>query len=185
MTRLAAALALSQLESEPEGRAAYEQEVIDRLAASAAPALRVWIAEAAWDALPTDEREGLEEPVGGAPLPWEGREGWVTAAVPGELLSTVRGLAEAAGVTLHEGDEEPAREAPAAPATEVTLRVKRSVWQQHRSGLQDSAKGLLHKEWRPEGEDREAVVTRGGDAHTRVMDYAAKHGLDVRVGGGA
>lgn len=163
--------------------AAWERPLLARLAAPAVPGLRVWIAEAAWDALPTDEREGLEEPVGGAPLHWEGREGWVTAAVPGELLSTVRGLAEAAGVTLHEGDEEPAREAPAAPAAEVNLRVKRSVWQQHRSGLQDSAKGLLHKEWRPEGEDRVATVARGSDAHSKVSAYATQHGLDVRVGG--
>lgn len=164
--------------------AAWERPLLARLTAPAVPALRVWIAEAAWDALPTDEREGLEEPIGGAPLPWEGREGWVTALVPGELLSTVRGLAEAAGVTLHEGDDQPAGEAPAAPA-EVTLRVKRSVWQQHRSGLQDSAKGVLHKAWLPEGEDRVATVARGSEAHTKVAAYATQHGLDVRVGGGA
>lgn len=167
----------------PDLAAPWERSLLARLAAPAAPSLRVWIAEAAWDALPTDEREGLEEPIGGAPLPWEGREGWVTALVPGELLSTVRGLAEAAGVTLHEGDDQPAGEAPAAPA-EVTLRVKRSVWQQHRSGLQDSAKGVLHKAWLPEGEDRVATVARGSEAHTKVAAYAEQHGLDVRVGGG-
>ncbi len=178
---LAALLAFSQLESEPEGRTAYEQEVIDRLAAAVPQATRVWIAEAAWDALPTDEREGLEEPIGGAPLPWEGREGWVTALLPGELLSTVRGLAEAAGVTLHEGEAVPA---VAAAPTAVTLRVKRSVWQQHKSGLQDTAKGALHKAWHPVGEDRVATVERGSDAHTKVTAYAEQHGLDVWVGGG-
>jgi ParB/RepB/Spo0J family partition protein len=161
--------------------ASWERPLLARLAAPVAQATRVWIAEAAWDALPTDEREGLEEPIGGAPLPWEGREGWVTALVPGELLSTVRGLCEAAGVTLHEGDAVPA--AAAAP-TAVTLRVKRSVWQQHKSGLQDAAKGLLHKAWHPVGEDRVATVERGSDAHTKVTAYAAQHGLDVRVGGG-
>ena len=342
---------LGDLAADGEGAAApWERDLLARLAVPAAPAVRVWISEAAWDALPTDEREGLEEPVGGAPLPWEGRKGWVTTTVPDELLSTVRGLAEAAGVTLQEGDEVPAREAlPAsvrcevfvedpesehaaakrlavrgkwcvlvrrvgeryaldsAHATEaeattawtlagtsfgvcsvlkvtpsrsvqgsyggahgayavegswtvvastdshqwhrwvcadeataqtilggtssavpglvvaslfgpdgervlrsveapvddaptsaaviaegdealyaglplVTLRVKRSVWQQHRSGLQDSAKGVLHKVWQPEGEDRFALCARGGDAHTKVMGYAKQHGLDVRVG---
>jgi ParB/RepB/Spo0J family partition protein len=161
--------------------ASWERPLLARLAAPVAQATRVWIAEAAWDALPTDEREGLEEPIGGAPLPWEGREGWVTALVPGELLSTVRGLAEAAGVTLHEGDAVPV---VAAAPTSVTLSVKRSVWQQHRSGLQDSAKGALHKAWHPVGEDRVATVERGSDAHTKVTAYAAQHGLDVRVGGG-
>lgn len=72
----------------------------------------------------------------------------------------------------------------AAPAAEVTLRVKRSVWQQHRSGLQDSAKGALHKAWLPDGEDRVATVARGSEAHTKVSAYATQHGLDVRVGGG-
>lgn len=162
-----------------------ERDLLARLAVPVAPAVRVWIAEAAWDALAPDERESLEEPVGGAPLPWEGREGWVTTTVPDELLSTVRGLAEAAGATLHEGDEVPAGEALSAGIPLVTLRVKRSVWLQHRLGLQDSAKGVLHKVWQPEGEDRVAVCARGGDAHTKVMAYAQAHGLDVRVGGGA
>jgi ParB/RepB/Spo0J family partition protein len=165
----------------PDLAAPWERPLLARLAAAVPQATRVWIAEAAWDALPTDEREGLEEPIGGAPLPWEGREGWVTALVPGELLSTVRGLAEAAGVTLYEGDAVPV---VAAAPTSVTLSVKRSVWQQHRSGLQDSAKGALHKAWHPVGEDRVATVERGSDAHTKVTAYAAQHGLDVRVGGG-
>lgn len=99
-----------------------------------------------------------------------------------DLLDAPEQPVEPAGVTLHEGETAPAEEAAAAGIPLVTLRVKRSVWLQHRSGLQDSAKGLLHKAWQPEGEDRFALCARGGDAHTKVMAYAQAYGLDVRVG---
>lgn len=90
---LAAALAFGQLEAEPEGRTAYEQEVIDRLAPPAVGAVRVWIAEAAWDALTLVDRSDLEEPIGGTTIPWDGREGWVTAEIadPAELAAHAGG----------------------------------------------------------------------------------------------
>lgn len=71
------------------------------------PATRVWIAADAWDALAPEDREDMEEPIGGCPVAWEGREGWVTAEVDHAVRVCLVGLAEAYGVTLHEGPEVP------------------------------------------------------------------------------
>lgn len=66
---------------------------------------------------------------------------------------------------------------------EVELRVVRGTWLQHRSGLQDSAKGMLHKQWLPEGGDRVAVVERGSEAHRKVTAYCTAKGVAVRIDG--
>lgn len=180
----AAAAAMDAAQAADDASQARKAKV--RAEVKAQGPVRVWIAEAAWDALTLVDRADLEEPIGGATVAWSGREGFVTAEIADvEVLVALRGLAEDIGVEVHEGETEPGAEEAVAAGAEVTLRVKRSVWQQHRSGLQDSAKGVLHKAWGPEGEDRVAVCARGGDAHSKVMAYARQHGLDVRVDGGA
>lgn len=70
---------------------------------------RLWISESVWDALTPDAREDFEEPIGGLLIDWQGAEGWVWARVPrDEVLVTLRGVAEARGVELVEGEEQPA-----------------------------------------------------------------------------
>lgn len=205
---LLAVQVVGRIDAEPDELEPYEQTVLDLLNAPEQPAaqpaapqrdpatapaaalepVRVWIAEAEWDALTLVDRADLEEPIGGTTVAWDGRVGFVTAEIADTaVLVALRGLAADIGVTLHEGGARPDREAtqPAATGAELTLRVKRSVWQQHRSGLQDSAKGALHKAWQPEGQDRVVRVERGGAAHTKIAAYAREHGLDVRVDGGA
>lgn len=350
-------LATGRFDVEADDLQPYEREILARLEAPAVPTVRLWIREAAWDALTAEDRDDLEEPIGGAAVAWDGRVGWVTAAVPeGEVLTALRGIAEARRVVLHEGEAEPV-EAPAAPdalvevllsdwpstrgldvlgdgrvvlwmprddadeglcatvpaslveqlranagdcwagtrpatltssviavgapvatidgprevvavvcacapgapgaadgvvlktpkgprvawidtagrdkagavylvpsahhtvakgpgggwvATKiddeapvsaspaeedddgdegastqvgVELRVKRGDWLQHRSGLQDSAKGLLHKRWEPDGEDRVVRVAPGSEAQRKVLDYANAQGIGLRVDG--
>jgi hypothetical protein len=94
-------------------------------------AARVWIDEAAWDALSTDAREDFEEPIGGLKIDWRGSVAWVWARVMrDETLVTLRGLAEAHGVELVESEITPptpvkaakraakrARKAPVEPST--------------------------------------------------------------------
>ena len=91
-----------------------------------APEVRLWIREAEWDGLDDATRTEFEEPIGGSGVDWQGREGWVTALVPAdEILTALRGMASAAGITLHEGDELPAakpkRAAKAAKARPARL----------------------------------------------------------------
>ena len=77
-------------------------------ASSAVETVRVWITADAWDALASDDRDALEEPIGGQPVAWQGTEGFVFADVPrDEVLVALRGEAEAAGITLHESAERP------------------------------------------------------------------------------
>jgi len=76
--------------------------------------VRVWIHEREWDGLAADDRDALEEPIGGQTIAWQGTEGFVYADVPrDEVLVALRGEAEASGITLHEGVEQPV-EAPKA-----------------------------------------------------------------------
>ncbi len=72
---------------------------------------------------------------------------------------------------------------PTPPVVEVELRVKRGVWLQHRSGLQDSAKGMLHKQWIAEGQDRFALVERGSEAQRKVIAYCTAKRVSLRVDG--
>lgn len=86
------------------------------------PTVRVWIAEAVWDALDDGMRGYLgaievEDADGGAvgtqAIEWDGRVGFVTAMVPqGAPLNTLRLVCRDADIDLHVGDEAPA----AAPA---------------------------------------------------------------------
>jgi hypothetical protein len=146
------------------------------------PATRVWIAADAWDALAPEEREDLEEPIGGCPVAWEGREGWITAEVDQTSLVCLRGMAREWEITVHEGAEQPAAPAPAEPVT-IELRVSRSEWQKHRSELQDSSTGALHKRWLPEGSDRVAHVERSNTVVARVVEVARAKGLGLRING--
>lgn len=143
------------------------------------PATRVWIAADAWDALAPEEREDLEEPIGGCPVAWEGREGWVTAEVDHAVRVCLVGIADELKVKVHEGDEAPP---PVAPTT-TELRVSRSEWQKHRSELQDSSTGALHKQWEPEGSDRVAHVERSSPAVAKVIDRARALGIALTVNG--
>ena len=143
------------------------------------PATRVWIAADAWDALAPEDREDLEEPIGGCQVAWEGREGYVTALVDHAVRVCLVGLAEAIPVALHQGDEAPP---PVAPTT-TELRVSRSEWQRHRSELQDSSTGVLHKQWLPEGSDRVAHVERSSPVVAKVIDRARALGIALTVNG--
>ena len=70
--------------------------------------VRLWIPEGVWDGLSTDARDDLEEPLGGVRVDWQGTAGWVWARVArDEVLVTLRGLAEAHGVEIVEGEETP------------------------------------------------------------------------------
>lgn len=80
-----------------------------------APEVRVWIREEEWDRLDDAPRTELEEPIGGSGVDWQGREGWVTAVVPAdEILTALRGMAAALGITLHVGADLPASKTPTA-----------------------------------------------------------------------
>lgn len=130
-----------------------------------ADTVRLWIPEGVWDGLSGDARDDLEEPLGGVRVDWQGTAGWVWARVArDEVLVTLRGLAEAHGVEIVEGEETPASPAaePATPAV-TTLRVPRGPWLLHRSELRDTAKAPLHKQWLPVGEDCVTTVPRGSE----------------------
>jgi hypothetical protein len=78
-------------------------------AVKAVETVRVWIAESEWDALTPDDRDDLEHPIGGLTIDWQGTEGWVWSRVArDEVLVTLRGVAEAHGVEIVEGEEQPA-----------------------------------------------------------------------------
>lgn len=82
--------------------------------------VRVWVREEEWDRLKPDARDELEEPLGGVRVDWSGTAGWVWARVArDEVLVTLRGLAEAHGVELVEGEETPAAPTKATKATKV------------------------------------------------------------------
>jgi transcriptional regulator with XRE-family HTH domain len=56
-----------------------------------------------------DDRDDLEHPIGGLTIDWQGTEGWVWSRVArDEVLVTLRGVAEAHGVEIVEGEEQPA-----------------------------------------------------------------------------
>ena len=99
-------------------------------AVKAVETVRVWIAESEWDALTPDDRDDLEHPIGGLTIDWQGTEGWVWSRVArDEVLVTLRGVAEAHGVELVDGEDQPApiakpkrakKAAPAAPVEPST-----------------------------------------------------------------
>ena len=64
----------------------------------------------------------------------------------------------------------------------TTLRASQADWQKHKSGLQDTSTGLLHKKWNAEGEDRVAVFPCGAGIYDRVLQYARKHAIELYVG---
>lgn len=77
---------------------------------------RLWIPEAAWDALAQDARDDLTEPFGGTLVNWQGTEGFIYADVPrDETLAALQGMAEALLVGMVEGAERPAVVPAAAP----------------------------------------------------------------------
>lgn len=75
-----------------------------------------------------------------------------------------------------------AEEAGTESAT-TELRVKRGDWLQHRSGLRDTAKAPLHKQWEPDGDDRVARVERGAAVVAQVLDYCREHKVPLRLNG--
>lgn len=69
---------------------------------------RLWIAGEAWDALDAENRETLEEPIGGLRIEWTGREGYVFADVDNAAaLVCIEGTAAESKIALHKGDEPP------------------------------------------------------------------------------
>ena len=179
---------LQALESAPtpDERPAFEAELLDLMtgeepsAASAVeppPALvRLWLPARPFGELSDDGRATYEHPDVVADLAWETRGGWVTAEMPEGIARIVRDLARDDGFALHEGQDAP-------PDTTVELRVKRSDWQQHRSGLRDCATGSLHKQWQPEGEDRVVRVERGAGVVAQVVDYCRARNVALHVNG--
>lgn len=98
--------------------------------------VRVWVREEEWDTLSDEIREEMSEPIGGSPVEWEGRVGFVTALVPdAEVRTTLRGMLRACGCKLHEGDDPPAvppkpskkprtKKPPHAPPVEPSTRCE-------------------------------------------------------------
>ncbi|TAK26754.1 MAG: ParB/RepB/Spo0J family partition protein [Myxococcaceae bacterium] len=70
-------------------------------------------------------------------------------------------------------------------ASTTELRVKRGDWLQHRSGLRDTAKAALHKQWEPDGDDRVCRVERGAAVLSQVTDYCREHKVPLVVNGKA
>jgi ParB/RepB/Spo0J family partition protein len=147
--------------------------VVATAPAASGDAVRVWVPEAAWDALSQDDRDDLTEPFGGVVIEWQGTDGYVFADVPAEALSTMRGMLEALGAGAVEGAERPT----------VTMLVRRGDWLQHRSGLRDTAKAPLHKQWLPKGESRAATVQRGDEVIGKVLAYCQEHKVPLFVNG--
>lgn len=148
------------------------------------PAVRLWVSEGLWDALPNDARDDLEEPIGGAAVAWSGREGWITAEVSDvAVLTALRGMAEALDLPMYEGAAPPVfdPERPAAHRT-IELRAKRGDWLQHRSGLRDTAKAPLHKRWLPDDQDRVAKVSLG-EVYSKILAYCREHGVTLLADG--
>lgn len=116
-----------------------------------AKTLRVWIYAEAWDALTDEQREDLEEPIGGTKVEWDGREGWITALVSDdEVLVNVRGAVEIYGVTLHVGDEQPViaakpRKAPRAKAPKPAKAAKVVKAKPHRLTPEPGADELAQR----------------------------------------
>lgn len=101
---VATILATWAADPDAEDEAPCERELRATMTRPAVPTVRVWVAEAAWDALGPEAREDFEEPIGGATIAWQGTEGYVFADVPAdEVLTALRGIAQAADVALHEG----------------------------------------------------------------------------------
>lgn len=68
-----------------------------------------------------------------------------------------------------------------APAPSA-LRIKRSDWLRHRTGLLD-AKGLaLHGAWHADGPDRVLDADAPADAREAARAYLAAHGIAPRGG---
>lgn len=97
---------------------------------------RVWIAEREWDRLADDVREMFSYPdVGIDELPWEGRAGAVTVEVGDSMMATLRELAKAHKVKLHEGEPPAPKPSKAKPAASVRLWIRAVEWK----GLPDDS----------------------------------------------
>lgn len=100
---------------------------------------RLWIAEAAWDALTPDARDDLTEPFGGTTVNWQGTEGYVFADVPrDETLNALQGMAEALLVEMVESAERPATGAAVAaepPQRVIIVSEEGDDWKGARKGL--------------------------------------------------
>lgn len=172
---------------------------------AATATVRVWIRESEWDVLPDDAREDLEEPIDGHPIDWQGTAGFVWARVSAdELLVTLRGLAGALLITLHEGEEPPPPPppkpskkgskkaaaapvvaAPTAPAVDPlapgqrTLRAGDAVWStqpdaQHTVTEIDDVSVLLKLCW-----ESEQVITRRVPREWITLDAADLWRLEI------
>jgi ParB/RepB/Spo0J family partition protein len=173
----------------PDERPAFEAELLELmkgeapaapepLAVEAAPPVRLWLPARPFGKLTDYGRASYDHPDVVADLAWETRGGWVTAEMPEGVARIVRDLALDDGFALHEGPDAP-------PDTTTELRVKRSAWQQHRSGLRDCATGPLHKQWLPDGDDRVARVARGAAVVAQVVEYSRAHKVPLFVNGAA
>lgn len=61
----------------------------------------------------------------------------------------------------------------------MRIRLKRSVWQQHRHLVRD-AKGLsLHRMWTPNGATREVLCER--EEGLEIIDLLAGYGIEAEV----
>lgn len=138
--------------------------------------VRFWLPARPFGELTDDGRASYDHPDVVADLAWETRGGWVTAEMTESIARIVRDLAREDGFALHEGPDAP-------PDTTTELRVNRGAWLQHRSGLRDTAKAPLHKQWEPDGDDRVCRVERGAAVLSQVTDYCREHKVPLQVNG--
>lgn len=138
---------------------------------------RLWILARPFGELNEDGRAMYDHADVDLDIEWETRGEYVTAEVPEKAASIVLTLAKEDGFAVHTGAE------PPPPVATTELRVIRGDWLQHRSGLRDTAKAPLHKQWEPDGDDRVVRVKRGDAVAGLVLAYCIEHGIALRVNG--
>lgn len=138
--------------------------------------VRLWLPARPFGELTDDGRASYDHPDVVADLAWETRGDWTTAEMTEGVARIVRDLARDDSFEVREGDDAP-------PALTTELRVNRGAWLQHRSGLRDTAKAPLHKQWDPDGDDRVVRVERGAAVVAQVLDYCREHKVPLRLNG--
>ena len=65
----------------------------------------------------------------------------------------------------------------------TTLRVSAETWQSHKSGLQDTSTGALHKRWMlSDGDQRVVTFVSGTGNYDKIRAYAQKHKIELFCG---
>ena len=56
------------------------------------------------------------------------------------------------------------------------------TWQSHKSGLQDTSTGALHKRWLADGDNRVVTFVSGTGNYDKIRAYAQKHKIELFCG---